>query len=59
MVRGNKMSTKNVYTRIIEQVFLNNFKPGSREVSFERQEIIDVANELGIKLPKNVGDGTS
>jgi len=50
------MSIKNVYTRIIEQVFLNNFKSGSREVSFARQEIIDVANELGIKLPKNVGD---
>lgn len=50
------MPIKNVYTQIIEKVFKNNYKKGSREVTFQRQEIIEVAHELGIKLPKNIGD---
>jgi hypothetical protein len=46
----------NRYTAIIERLFFNNFKKGSGEVSFVREEIEIIAAKLGIKLPKNLGD---
>src|SRR6267142_7040705 len=50
------MSNLNRYAQIIERIFLARHKPGQREVSFEREDISRVAEELGIKLPKNLGD---
>jgi hypothetical protein len=50
------MKSPNRYLKIIEQIFLDNYKKGSREVSFARSEIETVASRLGIKLPKNLGD---
>jgi len=44
------------YIQIIERVFLQRFTPGATEVPFERDDIVRVANELGIRLPKNLGD---
>ena len=46
----------NRYTRILEDIFKRHFLDGVHEITFERDEIIQVANELGIKLPKNLGD---
>lgn len=46
----------NRYTQILERIFLAHYKPGGREVSFEREEMATVAGELGINLPKNLGD---
>lgn len=46
----------NRYSQIIERIFLSNYRPGLREVPFERSQIESVASELGIKLPKNLGD---
>src|SRR5258708_6518256 len=50
------MSNLNRYAQIIERIFLARYRTGSREVSFEREDIESVATELGIKLPKNLGD---
>jgi hypothetical protein len=47
---------KNRYTRIVEKIFFKHYKEGAREALFEREEIIRVARELKIKLPKNRGD---
>lgn len=47
---------KNRYSKLIEHVFLNNYTDGATEVSFCREEIIDAATALSIKLPKNLGD---
>jgi len=47
---------KNRYSRILEAVFTRHYRPGLTEISFERSEIIDVAAQLGVELPKNVGD---
>jgi hypothetical protein len=41
---------------MIERVFLARYQAGSLEVAFEREDLIAVAQELGIKLPKNLGD---
>ncbi len=50
------MKKSNRYNRIIEQIFLNHYVKGATEVSFEREEIIQVAKKLGIDPPKNTGD---
>lgn len=51
------MSKKpNRYSAIIEQIFRNHFRKGRSSFEFERDELSAVAAELGIRLPKNVGD---
>jgi hypothetical protein len=45
-----------VYCAIIEKIFLSKYKPGLRQVNFDREEIIKTAQTLKIKLPKNLGD---
>ena len=56
MRRGRPISTQNRYAAIIEAIFLAKYKQGQREVAFERQDIANFASELGIILPKNLGD---
>jgi len=50
------MNEQPIYASIIEKIFQSKFKPGMREVDFERQEIVKFANQLKIDLPKNLGD---
>jgi hypothetical protein len=47
---------KNRYTAIIEKIFQAKYKPGLREIDFEREELAKVAAQLKISLPKNLGD---
>jgi hypothetical protein len=49
------MSEPNRYAQLIEKIFLSHFK-GHDEVPFEREALIEAAQELGIRLPKNPGD---
>jgi hypothetical protein len=46
----------NRYSQIIEHIFQKHFKEGLTEVAFSRENLVSVADELGIKLPKNIGD---
>lgn len=46
----------NRYQRIIERVFLDRYHPGDVEVPFLRQDLIDVAQRLGVPVPRNLGD---
>ena len=50
------MMPDNRYSRIIEKIFLSHYKKGSESVSFDRQEIADIASKLGMERPKNLGD---
>lgn len=50
------MNAPNRYTQIIERIFLSRYELGMRAVEFGREEIERVAQELGIRLPKNIGD---
>jgi hypothetical protein len=50
------MSDKKIYSSIIERIFHSKFKPGMKEVDFEREDIVKFGNELKINLPKNLGD---
>ena len=46
----------NRYQQIIERIFFWHYKDGHREVLFERPDMQRAARELGIELPKNLGD---
>lgn len=46
----------NRYDRIIETIFLARYRKGDTQVSFCREDIERTAIDLGIKLPKNLGD---
>ena len=48
--------TKNRYEKIIEEIFNRFHKEGMEEISFEREDLNKIAEHLGIKLPKNLGD---
>lgn len=50
------MERTNRYSQLIEAVFFRHYTDGDLEVSFMREEIEEVAVELGVKLPKNLGD---
>jgi hypothetical protein len=47
---------RNNYETIIIKIFQNHFKSGITEFEFDREEFVTVAEELGVKLPKNLGD---
>lgn len=44
------------YSRIIENIFFRNYKKGAKRVDFVREEIIEVASDLKIPVPRNLGD---
>jgi hypothetical protein len=46
----------NRYTKILEAIFARHYEKGANEINFERAEFSQVAEELGITLPKNLGD---
>lgn len=49
-------NTGNRYSRIIELIFQDRYRPGDVQVLFSREHIAAAANRLGIQLPKNLGD---
>src|SRR5690349_12716052 len=48
--------TPNRYSQIIERVFDDNYTNNATSVPFTRAEFAQVADDLGISLPKNLGD---
>ena len=48
--------TSNRYIQLIETIFFKYYKKGKTEVPFVREDLETTAMELGIKLPKNLGD---
>jgi hypothetical protein len=57
MVKERKVDPEsNRYTKLIERIFLTHSKKGADEINFQREDIVSAAKELGIKLPKNLGD---
>jgi hypothetical protein len=50
------MATEAQYSQIIAHVFAKHYKRGEKEVVFDREEIVDAAQKLGLSRPKNVGD---
>ncbi len=50
------MSKQSNYESIVEWLFHQNYSTGSKEVSFEREDILEAVKELGLSRPKNLGD---
>ena len=50
------MPTGNRYAQIIERIFFSHYTKGSREITFTREEIVKASQDLGIDIPKNLGD---
>jgi hypothetical protein len=46
----------NRYSILIERIFANHYEEGIEAFEFDRSELVDVANEEGVALPKNLGD---
>jgi hypothetical protein len=44
------------YSQILERIFLSRFQPGMQAVSFTREEFASICHELGIRVPRNLGD---
>lgn len=53
---GKQSGEERLYKQLIEKIFFDNFTEGAREVVWERSQIQEAAKELGIPLPKNLGD---
>jgi hypothetical protein len=52
----NQPKRLNRYSQIIEQIFFASYAEGKQKISFHREEIERVADQLQIRLPKNLGD---
>jgi hypothetical protein len=50
------MADEAQYSQIIAHAFAKRYKRGAREVVFDREEIVDAAQKLGLPRPKNIGD---
>jgi len=50
------MKPQSRYRQIIEKIFLAHYTKGAVEIPFARDEIVRVAKQLRIDLPKNLGD---
>lgn len=48
--------TQNRYHQLIEKIFFNGYTKDTTEIPFERSALKEVAKELGIVLPDNLGD---
>jgi hypothetical protein len=46
----------NRYLKLVETVFIKNYRQGEKDVFFQREDLAATAVELGIALPKNLGD---
>ena len=50
------MANEAQYSQIISHVFAKHHKRRAKEVVFDREEIVEAAQKLGLPRPKNVGD---
>ena len=51
-----QMARANIYSQIIEDIFLRYYSAGDSVVHFAREDIVRSAERLEISLPKNLGD---
>lgn len=50
------MARQNRYAQLVTWVFQRHYEVGDSEVEWERGELVEAANNLGIDVPKNLGD---
>ena len=52
----SRTTRSRIYVPIIERLFALHYQPDVTKISFTRDEIIQIAGQLNIPLPKNIGD---
>jgi hypothetical protein len=50
------MAGESTYKAIIEAIFNSKFTSGAERVDFRRADLVTAAKEVGVELPKNLGD---
>lgn len=53
---ASRKRPENRYSNLVAHIFERKYKKGLTEFSFSREDIVSAATELGIVLPKNIGD---
>lgn len=53
MAKGRSPSR---YNALIERIFTDRYRSGATRVEFRREDLISTAQELGVAVPKNLGD---
>jgi hypothetical protein len=53
---ADTLKKPNRYSAIIGTIFKNHYKKGMTQFEFSRDEFVEIAEKLGIALPKNLGD---
>lgn len=48
--------TQSRYKALIEKVFFDHYKKKAESVTFKREDLVSAAKDLGMLLPKNLGD---
>lgn len=50
------MKKQNRYQRLIADIFANGHRKGKTVIAFSREQLVETATRLDIKVPKNLGD---
>jgi hypothetical protein len=50
------MPDQPLYEVLLVKIFKNHYRKGAEKFEFDREELAKVASELGVRLPKNLGD---
>src|SRR5271157_3379118 len=50
------MPDPSLYEVLLVKIFKNHYRKGAEKFEFDREELTKVASELGVRLPKNLGD---
>ena len=56
MAGKEKVKKKSRYEQLIEAIFFSHYRKGVTQFEFRREEIEEKAKQLGVELPKNLGD---
>jgi len=56
MAKKADKNSQSRYKALIEKVFFDRYKASEQSVKFEREDLVTASDELGIRLPKNLGD---
>ena len=56
LMQNSVERVQNRYSVLVEKIFFDGYEKGVREIAFERRRLAEAAKDLGIELPKNLGD---
>lgn len=55
-VSNEPRAESNSYERILSKIFFDRYKPELRTIPFSRDELVSAAEQLDLRVPRNIGD---